>query len=71
MSLNDTPNEPSQSQAEDDNTFVCPLPRLSDFQCKPLLTSCATAHYVNGIVEIDTREPMSLRSFCCGMADHI
>ncbi len=30
MSLNDTPNEPSLTQAEDDNSFDCPLPRLTD-----------------------------------------
>ncbi len=28
--LNDTPNDPSQTQAEDDS-FVCPLPQLTDF----------------------------------------
>ncbi len=68
MSLNDTPNEPSQTQADDDNSFVCPLPRLNDFQCRPLLTSCAIAHFENGLVETDIREPMSLRSFCRGAA---
>ncbi len=40
-------NEPSQTQADDDNSFVCPLPWLTDFQCRPLLTSCETANYVN------------------------
>ena len=49
MSLNDPPNEPSQTHAEDDNSFVYPLPRLTDFQLQPtcieLLTSRATAHY--------------------------
>ncbi len=50
------PGEPSQTQAEDDNSFVCPLSRLTDFQCSimqvtciELLTACAAAHYVNGI----------------------
>ena len=62
------PNEPSQTQTEDDNSFVCLLPRLTDFQCIELLTTCAAAHYVNGIVEGDTREPMSLRSFCRSQA---
>ena len=66
MSLNDTPNKPSQTQAEDDSSFVGPLPQVTDFQCRPLLTSCAAAHYVHGLVE--TREPMSLGSFCHGMA---
>ena len=37
--------------------------------CIELLASCATIHYVNGIVETDTREPMSLGSFCRGMAE--
>ncbi len=54
MSSNDTPSEPSQTQAEDVNCFVCLLPRLTDFQCISLiielLTACADAHYVNGIV---------------------
>ncbi len=72
MSLNNMPNEPSQTHAEDDNSFVCPLQWLTDFQCRPLewifKTSCATANYVNGIVETNTREPMSLRSFCRGQA---
>ena len=59
MSSNDTPSEPSQIQAEDDNSFVCLLPRLTDFQYSimraitgsELLTVCAGAHYVNGIGE--------------------
>ncbi len=34
-----------------------------------LSTSCATAQYVNGIVETGTREPMSLWSFCRGQAE--
>ena len=61
----------SQTQTEDDNSFVCALPRLTDFQCRSLLlnflTSCATANYVNGIVERHTRVPMSVGSFCHGM----
>ncbi len=68
-------NEPSltqtEDQAEDDNSFVCRLPRLTDFQCieLELLTACAATRCVNGIiVEGDTREPMSLRSFCRGQA---
>ena len=32
------------------------------------LIFCATTYYANVIVETDTREPMSLRSFCRGMA---
>ena len=39
--------------------------------CIELLTSCATAHYVNGTVETDTREQMSLESFCRGMGNII
>ncbi len=37
ISLNDKPDEPSKKQKEDDNTcsFVCPLPGLTDFQCRP------------------------------------
>ncbi len=75
MSLNDMPNESSQAQAEDDNSFVCPLPRCTidwlsmQANCIEILTSCATAHYVNGIVETDTREPISFRSFCHGTAE--
>ncbi len=56
MSSNDTPSEPSQTQAEGDNSFVCLPPRLTDFQCSimqvtgiELLIICAAAHYVNGI----------------------
>ncbi len=52
MCLNDTTNEPSQTQAEGDNSFVC---------------------YVNGkgVVETDTKEPMSLWSFCRSTAECI
>ena len=68
--LNDTPNEPSQTQAEEDNSFVLyhDILTFNAVTCIELLTSCATDHYVNGILETNTREPMSLVSFCRGMA---
>ncbi len=31
VNSNDTPNEPSHTQTEDDNSLVCLLPRLTDF----------------------------------------
>ena len=51
MGLNDMPNEPSQTQREDNNSLF-----VLHHNC---LLLC------NGIVGRDTREPMSLASFCC------
>ncbi len=63
-------SEPSQIQAEDDNSFVCLLPWLTDFQCSIMqvtciehLTACAATHFVNGIMGIDARQLCYLGPF--------
>ncbi len=40
MSSNDMPSEPSQTQAGVDNSFVCLLQRLTDFQCSIIQVTC-------------------------------
>ena len=54
MILNDMPNEPSQTRAEDDNSFVCPLPRLTDLT----QNQCRSSQYTTGYQNFDRKDSL-------------